>query len=150
MQTWMSLWPLPSTLTTPLLSWRKPLLTVWQPSRRSSWMNWRLPDKHQPAPPEARSEELSEDTNFLGLLDDDAHGSQGELGEVLSKIFDEWQWAKNKTLLSQILFPKEQRQALVDVFIKDNSPIPSSAAPVQRGRRAYIIIMIIHRIVMHY
>ena len=31
-------------------------------------------------PSEARSEELSEDTDFLGLLDDDAHESRGELG----------------------------------------------------------------------
>ena len=43
------------------------------------------PDEQQPAPSEARSEELSEDTDFLWLLDDDAHGSRRELGEVLSK-----------------------------------------------------------------
>ena len=44
------------------------------------------PEEQQPAPSEARSEELSKDTDFLGLLEDDAHGSRGELGEVLSKI----------------------------------------------------------------
>ena len=60
------------------------------------------PDEQQPAPSEAKSEELFEDTDFLGLLDDDAHGSRGELGEV-SPI---WQWAKNKTPLSWVLFPK--------------------------------------------
>ena len=56
-------------------------------------------DEYQLAPSEGRSEELSEDTDLLELLDDDAHGSRGELGEVLSKILDEWQWAKNKTPL---------------------------------------------------
>ena len=44
------------------------------------------PGEQQPAPPEARSEELSEDTDFLELHNDDAHESRGELGEVLSKI----------------------------------------------------------------
>jgi hypothetical protein len=86
-------------------------------------------DEQQPAPSEARSEELSEDTDFLDLLlDDDAHGSRGELGEVLSKILDDWQRAKNKTPLSQVLFPMEHREAWVDLFIKYNTPLPSSAA----------------------
>ena len=76
----------------------------------------------------AESEELSEGTDFLELLDDDAHESLGELGEVLSKILDEWQRAKNKTLLSQVLFSKKHRQELVDVFIKYNTPLPNSAA----------------------
>ena len=86
------------------------------------------PDEQQPAPSEARSEELSEDIDFLGLLDDDAYESRGELGEILSKILDEWQWAKNKTPLIQVLFSKEDGQAWVDVFIKYNTPLPSSAS----------------------
>ena len=49
------------------------------------------PDEQKTAPSEARSKELSEDTDFLGLLDVDAHGSREELGEVFFEILDEWQ-----------------------------------------------------------
>ena len=48
------------------------------------------PGEQQPAPSEARSEELSEDTDFLGLLDENVHENRGELSKILSKILDEW------------------------------------------------------------
>ena len=50
-----------------------------------------------------------------------------ELGEVLKKDLDSWQRVNMKTPLSRSLFPDNHREAWVNLFIKYNTPLPSSA-----------------------
>lgn len=51
-----------------------------------------------------------------------------ELGEVLENTLNCWKRTNRKTALTRDIFPLQHRQAWMTLFIKYNTPLPSSAA----------------------
>ena len=57
-----------------------------------------------------------------------SEGRQNDLGEDLKLAMDCWKWTNTSTPLTKDIFPFQHRQNLLNLFIKYNTPLPSSAA----------------------
>ena len=87
----------------------------------------------QPGPTAPRHSDLSEDPDVLDLfIVEEEPGTnrrqEEELMESFVRSMDRWQRRNTKIPVNKNLFPMEHRDAWVDLFIKYNTPIPSSAA----------------------
>ncbi len=50
------------------------------------------------------------------------------MSEVFTKALDHWERAATDCPITQMMFPMEYREAWVELFVKYNTPLPSSAA----------------------
>ena len=74
-----------------------------------------------------RDEEEAGD--YFDLLDDTpVTGRQDDLRDELVQTLDGWQRAHSKKLIVKDFFPSYHRETWVELFIKYNTPLPSSAA----------------------
>ncbi|KAG0717770.1 Utrophin [Chionoecetes opilio] len=73
---------------------------------------------------------MQEEKDYFDLLLDDTPVArrQEDLHEELTKTLEGWQRAHSETPIKKDLFPSYHREAWVKLFIKYNSPLPSSAA----------------------
>ena len=73
---------------------------------------------------------MQDENNYFDLFLDDTPvvKRQEDLHQELRRTLDGWQRTHEKTPINKDIFPSYHREAWVELFIKYNTPIPSSAA----------------------